>query len=247
MTARRVLISLSLALAALVAGPAAARADDSLIRISEVYSDNSAAGDADFVEFQLTTAGQSMTTGHHLYWFGPTGTLLGDAPFPPGSESATFTDTQRTILIGNSPGGIPADFAITMDKLQLPAAGGAVCLSVLTIQLIDCASWGSFATVNGPINAHTGTPAPALTASASLNRSKIPGCATLLEVGDDTNNSATDFSLGATSPRLNGASPTEISCDMPAAAAATATKKCKKKKKRHAAAAKKKRCKKKKK
>lgn len=137
-----------------------------------------------------------------------------------------------------------------MDQLQIPAAGGAACLSVLTVQVIDCVSWGNFTTANPAISAATGNPAPALTATSSINRSKLPGCATLLELGDDTNSSITDFSLGTTSPRLNSASPTEFGCLPPAApAAAVVTKKCKKKKKkkRSAVVAKKKGCKKKKK
>ena len=39
-----------------------------------------------------------------------------------------------------------------------------------------------------------------------------PACPTLLEAGDDTNNSAADFSLGAPSPRANSTAPTETVC-----------------------------------
>lgn len=83
----RIAISAALALVALAAVSPAARADDSQIKISEVYSDASAAGDADFIEFQLTTAGQTMVTGHHLYTFTAAGALLGDAPFPPARRA----------------------------------------------------------------------------------------------------------------------------------------------------------------
>jgi hypothetical protein len=72
----------------------------------------------------------------------------------------------------------------------------------------------------------------------------------MLEVGDDTNNSAVDFALGAPTPRNSGVTPTEFGCLMPTSATTTtAKKKCKKKKKkkRSAAVAKKKSCKKKKK
>lgn len=48
--------------------------------------------------------------------------------------------------------------------------------------------------------------------STSLTRSKAPGCPNLLEAGDDTNDSATDFSLAAPSGRLNSEPVTELPC-----------------------------------
>jgi len=74
----------------------------------------------------------------------------------------------------------------------------------------------------------------------SLERSIAPGCPTLLEAGDDTDNSSADFTLAAPSPRNNATTPTETACagpQSPATAPAAATtfnlkgaiKKCKKK------------------
>ena len=39
-----------------------------------------------------------------------------------------------------------------------------------------------------------------------------PGCSTLLEPGDATDNSSTDFALTAPSPRNNATAPTEAAC-----------------------------------
>jgi hypothetical protein len=46
-----------------------------------------------------------------------------------------------------------------------------------------------------------------------LQRSIAPGCATQLEAGDDTDDSATDFKLAAPTPRNNSTAPTEKACD----------------------------------
>ena len=82
----------------------------------------------------------------------------------------------------------------------------------------------------------------------SIRRSLAPGCATLLEAGDDTNNSAADFAPGAPTPRANTTAATETECvppavitpstpvvpvtPAPAQAPARPAKKCKKAKKK---------------
>src|SRR5262249_37902142 len=102
-----------------------------------------------------------------------------------------------------------------------------------------------------------GTPAPALTTGTALRRSIASGCPTLLEAGDDTNDSATDFAVTTPNPRPNSVTPTETSCSPGggptgypptgsgggSGAAAPTKKKCKKAKKRAAAS---KKCKKRK-
>ncbi len=244
---KKLALGAALGLSAIAALAPAAQADDSLIRISEVYSDDSAAGDADFVEMQVTAAGQQIAAGHYLYWFGSTGTLLGSAQFPPNS---TLSDNQRTILVTNTPGGPSGDFEVLADGLQLTAPGGAACLSVLTVNVIDCVSWGTYTGGSPAVQAASGTPAGALSATNSVHRSLTPNCATLLEPADDTNNSAVDFFLAPPTPRLNGVAPTEFGCLPPAVPTTSTTpkKKCKKKKgKKSSAAAAKKKCKKKKK
>ena len=65
----------------------------------------------------------------------------------------------------------------------------------------------------GPLDApgrHAG--AGASSSGQSLTRSIARGCATLLEAGDDTGDSAADFALATPSPRPNSAAPTETAC-----------------------------------
>ena len=63
--------------------------------------------------------------------------------------------------------------------------------------VVDCVSWGAF---SGPPTLPAGEPAPALSSGQSLTRSIARGCATLLEAGDDTDDSAADFALARTHP-----------------------------------------------
>jgi hypothetical protein len=87
----------------------------------------------------------------------------------------------------------------------------------------------------------------------TLVRSISRGCATALDVADDTDNSAADFTVGTGNPRGNSVTPTETVCppgnpNSPTnPAGKTRKRKCKKKQKRSAEVAKKKKCKKKKK
>jgi len=48
---------------------------------------------------------------------------------------------------------------------------------------------------------------------STLQRLITPGCATQLEAGDDTNDSAADFALAPPTPRNNSTPPTEKGCD----------------------------------
>ena len=92
------------------------------------------------------------------------------------------------------------------EAVQMYGPGGAACFDD-----IDCVSWGAF-TGAALLPSPPGNPAPAIPDGSSLTRTIAPGCATLLEAGDDTNNSVTDFTLGAPSPRANAAAPTETEC-----------------------------------
>jgi hypothetical protein len=227
-------------LASLALAPAA-RADDSQIRISEIYNDGIAGanpgGKNDFVELQFTAPGQSIPAGDFLRIFFPNGTAGPGFDFPPNNLLA---ENQRTVLIGWNTNafvdfGIPTEFAPPAFQ-----AGGAWCLFRADNSVIDCASWGNA----GPAIGSAGPPGPALTSATSINRTEAPNCPTLLESADDRDNSALDFFSAAPTPRNNATLPSEALCPVP-----VTKKKCKKKKgkKRVAEVAKKKKCKKRKK
>jgi hypothetical protein len=235
----RIALTAALALVAFAATAPVAKADDSQIRISEVYSDASAAK-GDFVEFQLLADGQQFQSNHALRLYQANGAVLSTLFFPDGG--VTFPESQRTVLLGWNTN--PNADLVVGAGFDIPAPGGAACMLASATVQIDCVTWGTFSGAFPSV----GTPASALNASQSLTRTKARGCASLMEAVDDTENSAADFSLAAPSPRNNFALPTEFACP-PAPSGivpfTAAKKKCKKKKHRRSAEAAKKRCKKK--
>ena len=232
----------ALTLVALGATASLARADDSQIRISEVYSDASA-NKNDFIELQLLADGQTIPAGAAVRLCNATMSACVDFSFASQIDLPASV-SQRTVLLGwnTNPN---ADLAVGA-SLNPPPVGGAVCYyhSLSPAIPVDCVSWGTF---SGSLPS-VGSPAPALNASESLTRTEARGCSTLMEAVDDSDNSAADFSLTAPSPRNNLQTPTETPCLPAVAPLATPApkKKCKKKNKRHASAvAAKKKCKKK--
>ena len=198
-----------------------------------------------FVELQMFSDGQNFVGGHTLRLYSPNGTT--NTPFTIPINVANG-GSQRMILIRDAATLQPADFTFAGfgATLQGLAGGGALCWDT-----VDCVSWGTF---SGPglLPSLTGTP---INGGLSTNQVHVRditrGCTTALDIGDDTNNSATDFGFAVGyQTRTNASTPTEVICPPPATTQTPKKKKrkCKKKKKkRAAAAAAKKRCKKKKK
>jgi hypothetical protein len=210
-----------------------------------------------YVEVQMYSAFQNfLSGGAGLAVCDPTCSLA-PATFGPFSDVANGNN-QDTVLFGDS--GIPAgskDFGVDLN-LEAVQAGGAVCY-LSEPGFSDCVSWGTFSnngalTANYGSSASPGAPAGALSSGMALRRSIAPGCPTLLEASDDTNNSATDFAAATPDPRKNSVAPTETPCASgggpaaypPASGYPRAKKKCKKHKKSGAYSAKKKKCKKRK-
>jgi hypothetical protein len=205
-------IGLAAGLAALVLASPAAGAHH-LLKISEVYPGSTTHGPgAEFVELQLPVAGENQVGGGtaQVDIYNALGADVGGTPFlvdPPNGQA------QRTILVATATA--QAAFGVTPDQ-ALPAgdsigAAGTACLnSTLFADSIDCVSWGAAAAP--PNTSPAGTPAPAIADGASIARSIVRGCATLLDGPDDTNDSAADFIQSAPSPRPNDVTPTETEC-----------------------------------
>jgi hypothetical protein len=216
----------------------AANADHHLVKIREVHRGTTVGPDAgNYIVLQSYAAGENLFTNHYVKTYNNG-----------GEQSSRLLNTngsalnQATYLVGNS--GVTGSDSVPGDPLALDVSGAA-CYTDDNVGLlgIDCVSWGAFTGFVGGIPSPTGTPAATLGADQSLVRSITPGCATLLEGTDDTNNSAADFAIGAGSPRNSTTAPTEKACTT---TPVVKKKKCKKKKKHHSASvAKKKKCKKK--
>jgi hypothetical protein len=191
------------ALAALAIWAAPAQATFHLMKIREVYPGSAAAPAAQYVELQMWSSGQNLVAEHLLRTYTAAGAQT--KIFLPHDVAGGAN--QSTVLIATPQA--ETQFGVTADA-ELPAglepAGGAVCW-----EEIDCVSWGSFA---GTTAAAAGSPAPAIPDGMALRRKSTPGCATLLEPEDDTNNSSVDFEAVFPAPRPNSVAPTEHACSV---------------------------------
>lgn len=199
---RILMVTVVSAVAALLL-PASAGAAFHLMKVSEVYVDGADPAVA-YVELQMYADGQHRVGGHFLSVYSQGGV---ETKVPLTSDAANGGN-QRTILIATDAAAamFGSDFTgIPPGVLQ--TGGGAVCF-----ETIDCMSWGGFA---GSTQAPSGDPAPAISTGRSLERTIEPGCETLLEAGDDSDDSDTDFFSAVPSPRTNATEPSERPCDEP--------------------------------
>jgi hypothetical protein len=209
------LFVLTAALAAVLTAAPAAQATFHLIKVREVY-----AGSADdsYVELQMFAGGQTFLTNHAMTVYDASGTLVHSSKFTSGIANG---QNQATVLIGDTE--VQAKFGVAPDlvdsELSISAAGGAACWNAGGIPA-DCVAWGNFSggsALQTAAGTTVGSPASpgGITAGKALRRSIQPGCATLLEESDDTNDSATDFAEVTPSPRDNASPITETTCPGP--------------------------------
>jgi hypothetical protein len=180
-----------------------------LVKIREVSPETSPGANDAFVELQMYFPEQRFVVTHTLRFYNAAGTMVQN-PAIMGTDPANG-QSQRTILVGE-PSVAGRDVTINNMPSFFDGTGGALCFDET---LVDCVSWGSFNNAGSMADIPVGTNAPAIPAGSSLTRSIARGCATLLENGDDTDNSAADFSVTARSPRPNSTAPTETACAPP--------------------------------
>lgn len=193
----------ALVLLLLAAQPALATFHEMMIR--EVYPGSAAHPNSQYVELQMWSPGQNLVDGHRISFFDKSGSPVGTATF---AHDVSGDVNQSTLVAATAEAeaefGFAADAAMASSLLD--PAGGAVCWESL-----DCASWGSF---SGALPSPAGSPASpgGIPDGMALRRTIEPGCGTLLEPGDDRNNSATDFAAVFPGPRPNSVSPPEHAC-----------------------------------
>src|SRR5436190_13892575 len=186
--------------------PSTALASFHLNKIREVYPGTIADRSSQYVMLQMPTAGENHLGGHQMVYYDTSGKQIGtSSPTDVASKSlgTILFATTSTILT------VSRDFAINFQMGKaLDPAGGAVCWAG-----VDCVSWGNFHNTSGTaLPSSPGQPASSISDGAALVRSISRGCSTLLETTDDTDTSASDFSLGTPNPRNTASTPTEHSC-----------------------------------
>ncbi len=200
------------AVVALLAFAPTAAATFHLIKVREVYAGQN---DDSYVELQMFAAGQYLLGGHSMTLYNSSGALVHTSTF---SSAIANSANQQTVLIGDS--NVQASFGVAPDLLDsglsVPAAGGAACWNASGVPA-DCVAWGNFsggAALQTATGTTVGSPASpgGIPAGKALRRKISPGCPTLLEESDDTNDSATDFEEVAPAPRNDNSPITESIC-----------------------------------
>ena len=184
--------------ALLLAGAAfSAQATFHLMKVVEVFPGTAASPSAQYVVIQMYASGENLVGGHAITVFNSAGTQVGSFTF---AGNVANGSNQSKILIATSQAqaffGVTADLTMTA---ALISAGGKVCWA----GTLDCVAWGAYtggtAGVGTPFNAGTGL----VSGKAAIRRLDIAGSATVLDAGDDTDNSANDFISGLPAPRNN--------------------------------------------
>jgi hypothetical protein len=196
---------LGIAVATFLFAAPSAHAAFHFMKVSEVFPGTTANINSAFIELQMFEGGQNLVNGHKVDYYTAAGALLGSFTMPTPVQNG---ENNRKILIGDTQvQGATPDF--TVDQLGDAlhggtATGGAVCFP--DAQPPDCVSWGSFTPQAGFPNPQVAN-APVIPDGQSLTRSTAAGCPNLLEAGDDTDNSATDFALTTPTPESNSVAP----------------------------------------
>ena len=178
-------------------GARTAQASFHLTKVVQVFGGTPAAPNAQFIELQAFAAGQNLIKGHSVTIYDASNSVIGSFTF---SSNAANSADQATILLATSEAqaffGVSADLVLTA---SIPAVGGKICFDGLNL---DCVAWGNYAGsasgVGTPVSAKGLPPGQAL-----RRRLDLSGGSTTLDVGDDTDNSANDFVLGAPAPKNN--------------------------------------------
>jgi hypothetical protein len=191
----------SLLLLTLRVSPAAATFH--LISIREVFAGTTATPTAQYVELQMYSSGQTFLNGTHVDFFDATGAPVHSATF---TTNVANGNNQRSVLIATPQAetlfGVQADLELGVAPIS--AAGGKICFGS-NGQLVDCVSFGAY--TGTPTGAGTAFNAPeGIPTGATMVRAITGGTnQNLLDGGDDTNDTAGDFTFDRPAPTNNAA------------------------------------------
>ena len=167
------------------------------MKVVEIFPGAAASPSAQYVVIQMYASGQNLVGGHALTVYNAAGSAVGTFTFPGSVPNGA---NQAKLLIATTQAesffGVNADLVMSASVLS---AGGKVCWA----GTIDCVAWGAYTGsstgVGTPFNAGGGL----TSGRAAARRLNITGSATVLDSGDDTGNSATDFVFATPAPRNN--------------------------------------------
>jgi cysteine-rich repeat protein len=212
----RALLSLSTVLATTLMGVSMSFASVTsfhLVKVKEVYPGSATAPNAQYVVLQLPAPGENLVGGKQVRVFDYPGNLVSTFTFPANVPNGA---NQATILVATAeaqaffaPGGpLVADLTMTA---SLPALGGKVCFfDPAGLGDIDCAAWGGYSGSSAGVGAPENAPVGLMRGIAITRRLDICGLPTILDLCDDTDDSANDFVAATPAPRNNAGMPGAI-------------------------------------
>jgi hypothetical protein len=206
-------LAVGVCLAVALLAPAAAFADNHLVKLREVYAGSTAHPGDEYVEVQLYANGENFFANNiTLNLYGANGNVT--STFAPTSQGDPPNgQSQRRVLFATA--SAQATFSksagYTLDAGDhIADAGGAVCYISSFVGFKDCVSWGNF---SGSLPSPTGgnvDPA-GIPDTQAIRRSIARGCPTLLEATDDTD-SPSNWANVTPAPLNNADTPPEHAC-----------------------------------
>jgi Ca2+-binding RTX toxin-like protein len=204
-------VALAAFLSAVSAAPALAV--DHNIRIREVFAGASTGNpNARFVELQMVAGGQNQVAGNVVRVYNSVGTEVGAFTFPANLAVGT---NQSSILVATPQAqtlfGVTADLSMSA---VIPRTGGQVCYDDTDLDsgnppaVRDCVAWGNFSGASPSPTGNPFSPAGGIPDGKSILRDISAGNPALLELADDTDDSAADFDPANPSPRNNAGATT---------------------------------------
>ena len=196
-------LALALAAVALALSPVSARATFHLIKIREVYPGSSASPEAEYVELQMYASGQNLVAGHSLDFL----TRPARKWSPPPSAQMCRTAPTRHARRRDSGGRIAVRDRGRYRPARRPSSpAGERSAGKPRLRFLGELSRRRPRALRlpgrSPRDSRRDGPAP----------DDRPNCPTLLEAGDDTDDSAADFANVFPAPRPNAVAPSEHAC-----------------------------------
>jgi len=189
--------SILLAVVGLLTGAAAFPALADLMKIVEIFPGTAASPNAQYIVIQMYASGQNQVGGESITLFDAAGNLTSTVTFPgPVSNGAS----QDKILIATTEAesffGLSADLIMPASVLS---AGGKACWA----GTVDCVAWGSYSGATTGVGEPYHDISGLVSGKAAIRRLDRAGLTTVLDAGDDTDNSYNDFFDGLPAPRNN--------------------------------------------
>ena len=179
-----------------------------LVKVKEVYPGSAAAPNAQYVVLQLPAPGENFVGGTEVRIHDAAGTVIGTFAFPSSvpngaNQANILIATPEALAFFSAGPPFTADLAMTP---SLPALGGKVCFHHPNgLGDIDCVSYGGYEGSNTGVGTPENAPVGLMRGTALRRRMDVCGSPVVLDLCDDTDDSANDFTSNTPPGPMNNA------------------------------------------